>query len=115
MAVGLYFDHNVRRAITIGLRLRGVDVLTAFEDDAHRLPDPDLLNRATNAGRPVFTHDDDLLAEASRRQGASIPFSGVIFVHQEKLGIGQTIDDLELIAKIADPEDLQSEVLFLPL
>jgi hypothetical protein len=31
-------DHHVRRAITVGLRVRDVDVLTAGEDDASRLP-----------------------------------------------------------------------------
>ena len=35
MAIALYMDHHVPRAITHGLRLRGVDVLTAFEDEAH--------------------------------------------------------------------------------
>jgi hypothetical protein len=37
LPVRLYLNHNVSRAITQGLRLRGVDVLTAFEDGAHRL------------------------------------------------------------------------------
>lgn len=47
MTVGLYLDHNVNRAITQGLRLREVDVLTAYEDASHLLPDPELLDRAT--------------------------------------------------------------------
>lgn len=33
-------DHHVPRAITNGLRLRGVDVLTAHEDGASELRDP---------------------------------------------------------------------------
>ena len=33
MSVRLYMDVHVRRAVTAGLRLRGVDVLTAQEDD----------------------------------------------------------------------------------
>ena len=32
MAVGLMMDVHVRRQITLALRLRGVDVLTAQED-----------------------------------------------------------------------------------
>ena len=43
MSVALYMDEHVHRAITIGLRLRGVDVLTAQEDD--RRNTPDLANR----------------------------------------------------------------------
>ena len=31
MSLAFYMDHHVPRAITVGLRLRGVDVLTAYE------------------------------------------------------------------------------------
>jgi hypothetical protein len=48
MPVGLYMDVHIPKAITIGLRLRGVDVLTAQEDGTITLSDADLLNRATN-------------------------------------------------------------------
>jgi len=30
MAITLYMNHHVPRAITVGLRLRGVDVMTAY-------------------------------------------------------------------------------------
>ena len=44
MSVALYFDVHVRRAVTEGLRLREVDVLTAQEDDAATMDDPVLLD-----------------------------------------------------------------------
>jgi predicted nuclease of predicted toxin-antitoxin system len=108
-------DENVHRAIPEGLRLRGVDVLTVQEDGRRRLPDPQVLDRATELGRPLFSQDDDLLAEAHRRQASDIPFSGVIYAHQLHVTIGDCIRDLELIAKIADPADLENRVEFLPL
>ena len=37
MSVALYMDEHVHRAITVGLRLRGVEVLTAQEDDEQAL------------------------------------------------------------------------------
>ena len=46
MPLGFYMDHHVPSAITNGLRLRGVDVLTAHEDGTQRLEDPALLDRA---------------------------------------------------------------------
>ena len=46
MPITLYMDHHVPRAITAGLRNRGVDVLTAYEDNTHELDDPALLDRA---------------------------------------------------------------------
>ena len=39
MAVRFYLDVHVPRAIALGLRLRGVDVLTAQDDGAERLAD----------------------------------------------------------------------------
>jgi hypothetical protein len=75
----LYMDHNVRREITDGLRRRGVDVLTAHEDGADRLSDPELLDRATTLGRVLFSRDEDLIREAIRRQQAGEFFAGVIY------------------------------------
>jgi uncharacterized protein DUF5615 len=115
VALPLYFDHNVRRPILEGLHLRGVDVLTALEDGSHRLPDPELLDRATLLGRVLFSNDDDLLAEATRRQRAGIDFAGVVYAHQQDLSVRDCIDQLELVAKACDPGELRGRVLFLPL
>ena len=68
MSLGLYMDAHVPLAITRGLRRRGVDVLTAQQDGTTRLPDPELLDRATALGRILFSQDEDLIAEAVRRQ-----------------------------------------------
>jgi hypothetical protein len=75
-------DHHIPRAITAGLRMRGVDVLTAYEDNSHELEDPDLLTRATLLQRVLFSQDEDLLVEAERRQQHSVPFFGVVFARQ---------------------------------
>jgi len=115
MPVGLYMDHHVPRPITSGLHLRGVDVLTAAEDGADRLADPDLLDRATSLGRVLFSQDQDLLAEATYRQTAGVPFAGVIYARQRRVTIGDCVRDLELIASVSDPSDLVNRVTFLPL
>lgn len=115
MTVALYMDVHVHKAITIGLRLRGVDVLTAQEDDAKLLSDPDLLSRATTLRRVLFTYDDDLLREATHRQVEGIGFAGIVYIHLMDVMIGRCIDDLELIAKVNDPEDLANYVQYLPL
>lgn len=60
-------DVHVPAAITRGLLLRGADVLTAQIDGAARFSDPELLDRATELGRVLFSQDDDLLAEATKR------------------------------------------------
>ncbi|MFL6216038.1 MAG: DUF5615 family PIN-like protein, partial [Blastocatellia bacterium] len=87
MPLTLYMDHHVKLEVTTGLRLRNVDVLTAYEDGAHQLDDAALLDRARQSGRVLFTQDDDLLREATRRQEANIEFAGVIYAHQNDLSI----------------------------
>lgn len=57
MSVRFYMDVHVRRSVTNGLRLRGVDVLTAQEDGGAGLDDPALLDRATSLERVLFTQD----------------------------------------------------------
>ena len=64
-------DQHVPRAITIGLRLRGIKEGTLF--------------------------------------------NGVIYAHQLRISIGACVNDLELIATVADPDDLINGVIFLPL
>lgn len=115
MSIALYMDEHVHRAITVGLRLRNVDVLTAQEDNRRNTPDPVLLDRATELQRVMFSQDEDMLAEAHHRQTEDIPFSGVVYAHQLRVTIGTCVHDLELIAKAADPADLANRVEYLPL
>lgn len=50
-------DVHVPYAISLGLRLRDVDVLTAQEDATTEMSDADLLDRATSLGRALFTEN----------------------------------------------------------
>lgn len=88
MAVPLYMDHHVPKAITVGLRSRGVDVVTAYEDGTDQLDDDLLLKRAHELKRALFTQDDDLLEEAAKCQRDGSPFSGVIYGHQLRVTSG---------------------------
>ena len=90
-------------------------MLTAQEDGTRRLSDPDLLDRATVLNRVFFTRDEDLLSEASRRQRSGEFFAGVIYAHQLRVSVGQCIEDLELLAKVNEPEDFANRVEYLPL
>jgi hypothetical protein len=44
MSIAFYMDHHVPRAVTFGLRLPGVEVITAGEDGASELDDATLLD-----------------------------------------------------------------------
>ncbi len=105
---------HIPKAITNGLRVRGVEVLTAQDDGTITLSDAELLTRATELGRPLFSQDDDLLAEAHARLLVGEDFAGVIYSHQLSSPIGRCIEDLELIAKTCEEEDMLNNIEFIP-
>lgn len=115
MGIAFYIDHHIPRAITEGLRLRGIDLITAFEDNAAEMEDSDLLDRATALSRVLVTSDKDFLVEADRRQLEGVEFSGVIYAHALRISVRTFIEDLEIIARAGEPEDLANRVQFLPL
>src|SRR4051794_6821847 len=108
-------DHHVDAAITEGLRRRGVDVLTCREDGTATWDDELVLERASSLGREFFTQDDDFLAIASRWQSQGRAFAGIVYGHQLMISVGKAVQDLELVAKVYEPEDLLIRVEFLPL
>jgi hypothetical protein len=108
-------DVHVPLAITRGLRRRGVDVLTSQLDDTTRIPDDQLLDRATQLGRILFSRDPDLLVEAARRLRAGTSFATVVFARQTEVSIGRCVTDLEILAKAATREEAMNQVVYLPL
>jgi len=97
------------------MSLRLYMYVSAQDDGAERLSDPDLLDRADELGRVLFPQDDDLLVEAHGRQRRGRAFAGVIYSHQQNITVRRTLDDLELLAKACAAEDLVGRVEYLPL
>ncbi len=65
--------------------------------------------------RSLYTQDDDLLAIASQWQKQGREFAGVVYSHQLGPGIGDVIEDLELIAACATEDEVRNRVIYLPL
>jgi len=108
-------DHNVEAAITAGLRRRGVDVVTAFEDGTAAWDDGSLFERLAGLGRVLFSRDRDFFAIAARWTGDGREFPGLVYAPKGRVPIGQAVDDLELIASAYDPDEMRDRVVFLPL
>lgn len=92
---------HIHLAVTIGLRFRGIDVLTVQEDERTGISDSLIFDGATKLQRIVFSQDQDLV-EANRRQIEGIDFPGIIYAHQRLVTIGKCIRDLEIIAKASN-------------
>ena len=89
--------------------------MTAQEDGADRFPDPELLDRATQLEKVLFTQDVDFLVEAARRQEMGIYFTGIVFARQRKVTYARCLSDLEMISKVGELSQLASRVEYLPL
>ncbi len=115
MAVSFYMDQHVPRAITEGLRQRGVDVLRTQDDGHDRAVDADILDHAAALGRVVFRRDEDFLAIAQKRQANGTYFAGVVYSHQQGPSVGECVRDLEIIAVASEPAEMENRVEYLPL
>lgn len=108
-------DVHIPRAVTVALRARGIDVLTAQEDGSATLDDVSLLSRANQLGRVLVTQDDDLLREGVRRLRERLEFSGIVYGHQLRMTIGQIVEDLALLAEVTSPEEWLGRIEYLPI
>ena len=104
--LAFYFDHHAPDAIAVGLRPLGVDLLTAKEDDRADWDDDQLLERATELGRVVFTQDRHFLVLAADWQNNSREFAGMVYGHQLRVTVGGAVHDLALIASVMTPADI---------
>jgi uncharacterized protein with PIN domain len=101
-------DEHVHPAITKGLRLRGIDVLTAQDASMLGATDEEHLRFATRLKRVLFTNDDDFL----RLHSEGVEHAGIAYTHQ-RTSIGHVVRTLTLIHEILPAEDMINRVEFL--
>lgn len=115
MTIAFYMDHHVPKAITIALRSRGVDVLTAYDDGREETEDLDLIIRASELNRVVFTHDHHFFEKTAILQKEGVHFMGVVYAHHLQVSIGMCVTELEIIAKQGEPDEFANLIHVLPL
>ena len=57
----------------------------------------------------------DFLIEGARRQRQAEEFAGIVYAHQLRVTIGQCVQDLELMAKAYESDDMVNRIEHLPL
>ena len=114
MVANFYMDEHVPGPVTVGLRSRGVDVVTVQEDLREGDNDSLLLDRATELNRVLVSRDRDFYAIVAARQSSGIAFRGVISL-SPKIGYRQAIDELEMIAKCSEIEEWDNQITRVPL
>ena len=77
--IKFFTDEHVSRAVVMGLRRRGVDVLTVAEAGNLGASDEEIFRMAMEAERVIFTQDDDFLHLAT----AVSDHRGIVYTSQE--------------------------------
>ncbi len=113
MKINIYTDENVNGAIVNGLRRRGIEVQSIHEAGNLGFGEEEQLAYAVAHHACLFTHDDDLLMIADQWQKSGKEHFGIIFVHQEKLNIGEIISRIKLIVDILSHEEMKNHIEFL--
>jgi predicted nuclease of predicted toxin-antitoxin system len=104
-----YFDEHMSAAIAMQLRTRGVDVETAYEAGraGRKISDIEQPKYATSQGRVLVSIDRDF----ARLNASHIAHAGMILL-QRRLGIGQLVEYLELMAKTTTPHQMQDQLMY---
>ena len=106
--VKFYTDEHVAKAVARGLRLRGVDAITAAEANMLGATDEQHLAFALQEQRVLFTQDDDFF----RLHAAGRDHAGIVYVSQPA-SIGQIVRGLMLIYQVFNAEEMHRNIEFL--
>lgn len=106
--IKFYMDEHVPKAVTEGLRRRGVDVVTVQELGLQAADDRRHLERAAEEGRVVFTQDADFL----RLHAAGVVHRGVVYASQQT-PVPHMLRSLMLIHDALTSDDMIRHVEFL--
>lgn len=110
-------DENFNADIVRGLIRRNpkLDIVRVQDVGLSGADDPSVLHWAADQGRVIITHDISTLAKhAFARVAAGQPMPGVFEV-RSVAPVGQTIEDLILLAECSFDGEWEGQVRYLPL
>jgi Domain of unknown function (DUF5615) len=113
----LISDKDVHDDIIRGLRRREptLDVVRAFDANLAHQPDAIILSWAAEHERILVTGDlNTMVGFAWDRVRSRKPVAGVLALLENK-PVGRVIDDILLIAQYYAPDEINDQVLYIPL
>lgn len=108
--IRIYIDESVNIAIAEGLKRRGIDAWSAKDVGKLGQTDEEQLRYAVREKAVIFTHDDDFLTMVSK---SNREHYGVIYVHQQKLPLGECIRRVKNLVETKSVEEMQNHIEFL--
>ena len=115
MTLALYIDEHIPIAISDGLKLRGIDVLTVRDDGRAGAADIDNLRRAFELRRVMVTEDHDFERLANEFWVSSEGFYGIAFILRQGVSFGVLIDHLELLVTGSEVDEVINRLIYIPM
>ena len=115
MTVGIYIDEDsMDRSLVTALRVRGADVLTAFEAGMIERDDIDHLRYSTGQQRVLLTGNvGDFCRLHAEFIGTQQTHAGIICLQQQSASIGDTLRRLLRLLNTRSSEDMTNRLEFL--
>lgn len=113
--IQLYADENVDDRIIRGLRLRGLDMITAVEAGMIGKTDSEQLSHASLRSRVLLTSDQDFLELHPRWMQEGRQHAGIIYYSQYRVTVGTCIWGVKLIVDVLSPKEMQNHLEFIPI
>ena len=107
--IRIYTNESVDIAIA-ELKRRGVQAWSARDAGNLGLTDKEQLEYVVREKAVIFTHDDDFLSMVAKSDQEHY---GVIYVHQQKLSVGECIRRLKNLAETRSVMDIKKRIEFL--
>lgn len=105
--IRFYTDENVAKAVTLGLRLRGVEVMSAREAGLLGANDAAHMALALAESRVIFTQDDDFLGLSAHGHA----HAGIVYAPQGTQ-IGHIVGGLMEIFHVLAAEEMIGRIEF---
>lgn len=115
MQTRLYLDEDAQRGSLVqGLRLRGVDALTANEAGMRERGDEDHLDYATAYNRALYSFNvGDFIALHTTYVRAGKSHAGLILAPQQRYGVGEQMRRLLRLIHTVNAEEMRDRIEFL--
>ena len=107
--IRLYFDEGVQLAVAEQMRSLDIDAVTVRDLDLLGDTDINHLQRASEMGRVLCTHDHDFL----RLHAEGIPHAGIVIAQQSDTTIGDWVRGLELICGAMTADEMKNHIEYL--
>ena len=106
--IKIYADESVNTAIIEGLKRHGVNAFSAKDLGKLGITDEEQLQTAIQNQAVIFTHDVDFIKIAIHKN-----HPGIIYVHQQKITIGECVKRLKIITETKTPQEMRNQIIFL--